>query len=72
MAEAYSGQVRGGVVVFEGRTPPLTEGTEVRVLPVRARIETVENDESGGVYSVTTPLRSPVGSPSTTHSLRCE
>jgi hypothetical protein len=34
MAETYSGEVRNGVVVFEGSPPPLPEGTRVRVEPV--------------------------------------
>jgi len=31
MAETYAGEVRGGVVVFEGSPPPLPEGTKVRI-----------------------------------------
>lgn len=34
MAEIYTGEVRDGVVVFEAETPPLGEGTKVRVEPV--------------------------------------
>lgn len=34
MAETIMGQVRDGVVVFEEGTPPLAEGTWVRVEPV--------------------------------------
>jgi hypothetical protein len=34
MAEIYSGEIRNGVVVFEGTSPPLPEGTKVRVEPV--------------------------------------
>jgi hypothetical protein len=34
MAETYSGEVRNGVVVFEGPAPPWPEGTKVRVEPV--------------------------------------
>jgi hypothetical protein len=33
MAETYTGQVRNGVVVFEGQTP-LADGTLVRVEPI--------------------------------------
>lgn len=33
MSQAFTGQVRNGVVVFEGE-PPLAEGTVVRVEPV--------------------------------------
>lgn len=31
MAETYTGQVQNGVVVFDEGTPPLPEGTKVRV-----------------------------------------
>ncbi len=31
MAETYNGQVQNGVVVFDEGTPPLPEGTRVRV-----------------------------------------
>ena len=41
MAEIYTGQVRNGMVVFEG-PPPLAEGTEVRVEPIRADVEADE------------------------------
>jgi hypothetical protein len=33
MGEMYTGEVRGGVVVFEG-SPPFPDGTKVRVEPV--------------------------------------
>ncbi len=36
MAQIYTGEIRGGVVVFEGPPPPLLEGTKVRVEPVEA------------------------------------
>jgi hypothetical protein len=31
MAEIYTGEIRNGVVVLEGSSPPLPEGTKVRV-----------------------------------------
>ena len=31
MAQTYSGEVRNGVVVFEGTPPPLPEGAKVTV-----------------------------------------
>jgi hypothetical protein len=31
MAETFTGEIRNGVVVFEGTLPPLPEGTRVRV-----------------------------------------
>ena len=31
MAKTYSGEMRNGVVVFEGPTPPLPDGAKVRV-----------------------------------------
>jgi hypothetical protein len=31
MAQTYAGEVRNGVVVFEGNPPPLPEGAKVRV-----------------------------------------
>ncbi len=34
MAETYVGEVRDGVVVFEGTPPPLPPGTRVRVQPI--------------------------------------
>jgi hypothetical protein len=34
MAETYTGEVRNGVVVFDGPTPPLPEGSKVRVVPL--------------------------------------
>ena len=34
MAESYTGEVRDGVVVFEGPAPPLPAGTRVRVEPI--------------------------------------
>jgi hypothetical protein len=34
MAETYTGEIRNGVVVFEEPTPPLPEGTKVRIEPV--------------------------------------
>jgi hypothetical protein len=36
MAESYVGEIRNGVVVFEGPPPPLPEGTKVTVEPVEA------------------------------------
>lgn len=41
MAETFAGEVRGGVVVFEKGSPPLPEGTRVRIEPVE--IETEES-----------------------------
>jgi hypothetical protein len=49
MAETYTGLVRNGVVVFEGQPPPLAEGTEVRVEPVRSA--TSANPEADPVAS---------------------
>ena len=34
MAEFYTGEIRDGVVVFEGEAPPLPAGTRVRVEPI--------------------------------------
>jgi hypothetical protein len=34
MAESYLGEVRDGVVVFEGSAPPLPPGTRVRIEPI--------------------------------------
>ncbi len=34
MAETYLGEVRDGVVVFEGQVPPLPPGTKVRIEPI--------------------------------------
>src|SRR5262249_50306882 len=34
MAEVYTGEVRDGVVVFEGSPPPLPPGTKVRIEPI--------------------------------------
>jgi len=34
MAETYMGEIRDGVVVFEGTPPPLPAGTRVRVEPI--------------------------------------
>jgi hypothetical protein len=31
MPESYTGEFRNGVVVFDGITPPLAEGTKVRI-----------------------------------------
>ena len=39
MAESYTGQLRNGMVVFEGQPPPLPDGTDVRV-------EAIAPDES--------------------------
>lgn len=36
MAEIYLGEIRDGVVVFEGPAPPLSSGTKVRVEPIPA------------------------------------
>ncbi len=36
MAEIYLGEIRDGVVVFEGPAPPLPLGTKVRVEPIAA------------------------------------
>ena len=33
MAETYTGEVRGGVIVPDEGTPPLPEGTKVRIEP---------------------------------------
>ena len=41
MAETFTGEVRGGVVVFEG-SPPLPDGTKVRVERVDRDRETAE------------------------------
>jgi hypothetical protein len=34
MSETYIGEIRDGVVVFEGPPPPLATGTRVRVEPI--------------------------------------
>lgn len=34
MSRTYTGEIRDGVVVFEGAPPPIAEGTKVRVEPV--------------------------------------
>ncbi len=34
MAQTYIGEIRDGVVVFEGAPPPLAAGTRVRVEPI--------------------------------------
>ena len=39
MAKTYTGQVRNGVVVFDEGTPPLPEGTKVRVKPIDMEAE---------------------------------
>jgi hypothetical protein len=39
MAETYLGEVRNGVVVFEGTPPALPNGTKVRVEPVDMEAE---------------------------------
>jgi len=39
MAESYTGQVQNGVIVLDEGTPPLPEGTKVRV-------ETVDMEEA--------------------------
>ncbi len=44
MSKIYTGEIRGGVVVFEGTPPSLPEGTKVRVEPVE--IETALADLS--------------------------
>ena len=36
MAEVYVGEIRDGVVVFEGPAPPLPSGTKVRIEPIPA------------------------------------
>jgi hypothetical protein len=36
MSEIYVGEIRDGVVVFEGPTPALPPGTKVRVEPILA------------------------------------
>jgi hypothetical protein len=36
MAEMYFGEVRDGVVVFDGQAPPLAPGTKVRIQPIVA------------------------------------
>ena len=41
MSQAYSGEVRGGVVVLDGGSPPLPEGA-------RLRIEVVAGPEAPG------------------------
>ncbi len=39
MSQTYTGEIRDGVVVFES-TPPLAEGTKVRVEPVEVSTQT--------------------------------
>ncbi len=34
MAETYTGQVQNGVIVFDEGTPPLLEGTRMRLQPI--------------------------------------
>jgi hypothetical protein len=36
MAETYTGEVRGGVVVFDKGAPPPPEGTKMRLEPIAA------------------------------------
>jgi hypothetical protein len=37
MAETYTGEVRNGVVVFEGASSALPEGTKVRIEPIEVK-----------------------------------
>ncbi|MBV8488344.1 MAG: hypothetical protein JO161_08695 [Planctomycetaceae bacterium] len=54
MAETFTGEVRGGVVVFEG-SPPFPDGTKVR-------IERVETDgESAETLTLAERLESVIG-----------
>ena len=46
MAERFTGQVQNGVIVFDEGTPPLPEGTKVRI----------ETDAQGDHPSPSTPL----------------
>jgi hypothetical protein len=34
MAETYIGEIRDGVVIFEGTPPPFPPGTKVRIEPI--------------------------------------
>lgn len=43
MAEAYKGHVERGIVIFDEGTPPLPEGTRVRILTESS--PTVSGDE---------------------------
>lgn len=45
MAEAIMGRVHNGVVVFEGEAAPLAEGTRVRVEPMIAPAETLQESD---------------------------
>ncbi len=42
MAETYTGEVRDGVVVFEGTHPPLPTGTRVHIKPIEGDGEVEE------------------------------
>jgi hypothetical protein len=44
MAESYTGQVQNGVIVLDEGTPPLPEGTRVRIEP--AELKDAEADLS--------------------------
>jgi hypothetical protein len=37
MAETYTGQVQNGVIVLDEGTPPLPEGTKVRIEPAELK-----------------------------------
>ena len=51
MAEVYTGEVRGGVVVFDPGAAPLPEGTKVQMQPIVA---------SGGDDGGSQPAEDPV------------
>lgn len=37
MAETYMGEIRGGIVVFDQGTPPLPEGSRIRIEVVQGQ-----------------------------------
>jgi hypothetical protein len=51
MSPIYTGRVQDGVVVFEEDTPPLAEGTKVRIEPVATATEVGEPRTLGDLFA---------------------
>jgi hypothetical protein len=47
MAETYTGEVRNGVVVFEGASAALPEGTKVRIEPIETKEPAAPTEAEG-------------------------
>lgn len=51
MPQIYTGEIRDGMVVFDGTPPPLPSGTRVRIEPIVPEDDSASSSESATIVS---------------------